>query len=74
MYQHPPGGKAPRPPAPPAPLLPPSHCLAGAERADHAPGPRQRAQLGDGGAQAAGVGQLKLDAVQGCVLLHCEVL
>mgnify|MGYP001199496724 CR=1 FL=1 len=75
VYQHPPGGESPRPPAPPAPLLSRPPRLASAERA-HRPlrGPRQRVQLRDGGARGAGVGQLELDAVEGGVLLHGEVL
>ena len=75
VYQHPPGGNSPRHPTPPAPLLSRPHRLAGAERA-HRPlrGARQRAQLRDGGARAAGVGQLELYAVEGGVLLYCEVL
>ena len=76
MYEHPPGGEGLRHAATPAPLLPRPHRLAGAQGAHPPPRPGlcKGAQLWDGGAGPAGVGQLELDTVEGCVLLHREVL
>ena len=72
LEEHPPLGDSPGHSTAPAPLLLPPHRLAGAEDT-HLLRLHQPSQLRPGAAHPRGLDQLKVDAVQSSVLLHCEI-